>query len=206
MSYIVQSRQPHEPKHLVNGEPQIIFEARIGAIVNVPMLEDQGEGYVEKTFEKYVRPPGCRIIAVQDSKVYMQKEFRWEGEGFEWRLPGGKVVDSFAEFKKYVGKVVPDEVVITAAQKELHEEAHIGAKHWSVFKKMICGTTVEWDLYYVVAEDCEMVEEVEGHKEGEDIRNTGWFSFKEVLKMCETGEIDEGRTVAALLQYISKQA
>lgn len=204
MTNIVRPRNPEEAKHLVNGEPQIIFEARIGAIVNFPMLEDQGEGYVEKTFEKYVRPPGCRIIAVKDGKVYMQKEFRWEGEGFEWRLPGGKVVDSFAEFKKYLGKEVPNEIVIAAAQKELHEEAHLGAKNWSVFKKMICGTTVEWDLYYVLAEDCETLEEVEGHKEGEDIRNTAWLSFEEIRKMCETGEIDEGRSVAVLLQFISK--
>src|SRR3989338_2160030 len=158
MSDIVRPRGPEEPVHLVNGEPVIIAEARIGAIVNFPVLEDQGQGYVQKMFEKYVRSPGSRIIAVKDKKIYLQKEFRWEGEGYEWRLPGGKVVDSFTEFKQYVGKTIPEVIVIEAARKELREEAHLEAKRVRLFKKMICGTTVDWDLYYVIAEDVEKKE------------------------------------------------
>ncbi len=202
---IIRQRQPGEPVHLVNGDPIIIAEARIGAIVNFPVLEDQGLGYVQKMFEKYVRAPGSRIIAVKDQKIYLQKEFRWEGEGYEWRLPGGKVVDSFADFKQYLGKTVPESVIIEAARKELQEEAHLDAKKFRLFKKMICGTTVDWDLYYIIAEEVESRELDYVHLEGEDMQHTGWFTFSEVKKMCETGDIDEGRTVAALLQFIHLQ-
>ena len=209
MSNIVRARNPGEPKHLVNGDPKIIFEARIGAIVNYPMLEDRGEGYVEKSFEKYSRPPGLRIIALQDEKIYLQKEFRWEGEGFEWRLPGGKVLNSFEEFKPYLGKVLPEDIILAAAKKELSEEAKLSAQSWKIFKRDICGTTVEWDLHYIIAEQVETngdrtsLEGAQG--EGEHISETQWFTLPEVLDMCKRGDIGEGRTVAALLQFISQK-
>ena len=44
MSTIVRKRQLGERKIIPNGEPEIIFEGRIGAIVRYPVLEDQGQG------------------------------------------------------------------------------------------------------------------------------------------------------------------
>ena len=106
MSQIIRSRNPDEPKIMPNGEPIIFSEGRIGAIVKFPVLVDEGEGYVEKTFEKFVRSPGTRIIAVRDNTIYLQKEARMEQNGaFDWRLPGGKVVDTFEEYKQYFGQI-----------------------------------------------------------------------------------------------------
>ena len=192
------------PKIIPNGEPVIFAEGRIGAIVQFPVLVSDGQISQPKTFEKFVRPPGTRLIAVRDGKIYLQKEMRLERAGVpDWRLPGGKVVDTFEEYKPYLSQPVPETIILAAAAKELREEAGLEAKSLSLFSKQECGATVEWDLYYVLAEDVE--EMASDHLEaGEDIQDHGWFSFNDVLDKCRSGEISEGRTAAALLQFISK--
>ncbi len=206
MNNIVRKREEGEPTMLKNGEPKIVFEARIGAVINFPVLEDAGEGYVQKMYEKYVRSPGTRIIALRDDKIYLQKEDRVESEKkWDWRLPGGKVVDSFVAYKEYLNKPLPEEIVFEAARKELQEEAHLDSENMMIFDKKICGTLVEWDLYYVIAKDVVGFDFEGTHAEGEEIGESGWFEFSKVLEMCQTGEISEGRTVSALLQFIHKQ-
>lgn len=202
MSKVVRQRQSGERKIIPNGEPEIVFEGKIGAIVHYPVLEDQGEGYVEKTFEKFVRSPGTRIIAVQDNKIYLQKEARIEVPGtFDWRLPGGKVVDTFAEYKKYFIKPIPEEIILQAALKELAEEAGLTGDA-KLFTKKVCGATVEWDLYYVVVTNVTEVVIDHVHAEGEQVDDSGWFTFAEIRAMIEKGEIGEGRSVAVLLEYL----
>lgn len=203
MSTVIRQREPHELKIIPNGEPIIFSEGKIGAIVHYPVLVDEGKGYIEKTFEKFVRSPGTRIIAIRDNKIYLQKEARVETGGFDWRLPGGKVVDSFAEYKNYMGKTIPDEIILAAALKELHEEAKLTSTSLSLFSKKVCGATVEWDLYYIVARDTSDFAPEHEHNEGEQVDDSAWFTFDEVRTKCEGGEIGEGRTAAALIEFIS---
>lgn len=202
---IVRQRNEGERKMIANGEMSIIAEGRLGAIIRFPMLVDMGQGYVAKDFERFVRPPGTRIIALKDRKIYLQKEHRLEtNNAFDWRLPGGKVVDSFAEYKQYIGNPIPNEVIIEAGKKELYEEAKLAAEKLSILKKSPCGASVEWDLYYLLAEN--ISETDHAHDEGEEIIDGKWFSFDEILQMCKNGDIDEDRTVATLYQFISKNS
>jgi 8-oxo-dGTP pyrophosphatase MutT (NUDIX family) len=185
-----------------NGEPKILLEGTLGAMVSFPMLVDMGKGHVEKNFERFVRPPGTRIIALKDNKIYLQKEYRSEINKYDWRLPGGKVVDSFIEYKDYIGKEMPETIIIEAGRRELQEEAKLDAKKLTIFKKSPCGASVEWDLYYIIAED--VLDHHNNHNEGEEIVDGKWFDFEKVLDMCNSGEIDEDRTVATLHKYIRK--
>ncbi len=188
-------------KMIQNGEPHIISEGKLGAIVGFPMLVDSGNGHIEKTFERFVRPPGTRIIAIRDKKIFLQKEHRLETKNeFDWRLPGGKVVDSFIEYKNYLGKEMPESMIIEAGRRELREEAKLDSNSIKVLKKSSCGASVEWDLYYLIAEN--ITEHVNDHNEGEEIIDGKWFSYDKIIKMCLSGEIDEDRTVATLYQYI----
>lgn len=191
-----------ERKIIPNGNPVILSEGRLGAIVGFPVFVNSGNGYEEKVFERFVRPPGTRIIALNENRIFLQKEHRLEAEkGFDWRLPGGKVMDSFSEYKKFIGKDVPENIILEAGRKELREEAKLDTSNLKILKKSICGASVEWDLYYIIAENT--VDFDHNHNEGEEIVDGGWFSFDEVLNMCKNGEINEDRTVSALYQYIS---
>ena len=206
MSTIIRPRASHEPLIIPNGDPVIVFESRIGAIVHFPVLEDQGQGYVARTFEKYARSPGTRLIAVKDNKIYLQKEARLESlEQFDWRLPGGKVIDTFTEYKQYLGKSVPTGIILKAAIKELQEEAHLTGDP-ELFSRKVCGTTVEWDLYYVVVKNVVLFQLDHAHAEGEEVAESGWFTFDEVRKMCEQGTIGEARSAAVLIEFIAGQS
>ncbi len=200
---IIRTRLPTERKIIPDGEPRIITEARIGAIVRYPVLVDEGHGYVKKEFEKFSRPPGTRIIAVRDNKIFLQQEARLEVDGFDWRLPGGKVFDTFADFKPYLAKPIPENIIIAAGQKELGEEAGLVAAKVRVVSKKVCGATVDWDLYYLEAATISEAAASRTHHEGEQIDKSGWFTFDQVKKMCEKGEIGEGRTAAALIEYMA---
>lgn len=202
---IIRQRGENERKMIPNGEPKILTEGKLGAIVQFPMLVDSGKGYEAKMFERFVRPPGTRIIAIKNNSIFLQKEHRLETSNeFDWRLPGGKVIDSFEEYKQYIGKEIPKEVIIEAGKKELREEGKLEAETLTLLKKSSCGASVEWDLYYLLAENTKSVEH--NHDEGEEIVDGKWFAFDEIEKMCETGEIGEDRTVAALYQYIKKNS
>ena len=202
MTKIVRQRKSDEPKIKQNGKPFIHSEGRIGAIVKYPMLVDNSDGYGEMNFEKFSRPPGTRTIAIKDNKIFLQKERRFELGGFDWRLPGGKVFDNFEEYKPYIDDEVPQEKIVTGAKSELKEEAEIEAENWEVIDKKACGSTVDWDLYYLVARDITEGVEID-HHEAEEIEERGWFSFGEVEEMCKKGKIQEGRTVAVLLKFLS---
>lgn len=62
---------------------------------------------------------------------------------------------------------------------------------------------MEWDLYYVVAEEVTDHTLDHQHTEGEEMSSAGWFTFSEIRRLCETGQIGEGRTAAALIEFIS---
>lgn len=200
---VIRQRSEGERKMLPNGEPRILSEGKLGAIIQFPMLVDTGNGYVEKMFEKFVRPPGTRIIATDNGKIYLQQEHRLETTNtFDWRLPGGKVVDSFAEYKTWLGKDLPEEMILAAGRKELQEEAHLDTTSLVLYKKSSCGASEEWDLYYLVANNC--TPHTSDHNEGEEIIDGAWFTYDEILAMCQSGEIDEDRTVSALYQFTNK--
>ncbi|MFB6182043.1 MAG: NUDIX domain-containing protein [Candidatus Magasanikbacteria bacterium] len=203
MSQIIRKRKPGEPKIKHNGEPKIHSKGKIGAIVKYPMLVDKGEGYGEMTFEKFSRPPGTRTIAIKDEKIFLQKERRFELDSFDWRLPGGKVFDSFEEYEPYINKSVPEKDIIAGAKSELKEESEMEAEEWQVIEKKVCGSTVDWDLYYLTAENITENIDIE-HTEAEEITERKWFSFEQVEEMCREGEIQEGRSVAVLLNFFRK--
>ncbi len=203
MKKIVRQRQPDELLTIPNGKPQIVHRGRLGAMVAFPVLQDRGEGYIDLVFEKFSRPPGTRLIAVRDNKILLNKEHRLETDGFDWRLPGGKVFDSFEEYETYLGTEVPSEKIIGGARKELQEEAHLDTDNLTIFDKSICGSSVEWDLYYVIARDV-IDFHLENHNEGEEIEEHRWCTFDEIESMCRSGEINEGRSVAVLLKFISQ--
>jgi ADP-ribose pyrophosphatase len=201
---IIRKRNESERMIIPNGKPEIIARGKLGAIVGFPMLVEQGEGYVEKVFERFVRPPGTRIIAIENKKIYLQKEHRLESNNeFDWRLPGGKVFDRFEEYEKYIGEQIPEEIILSAGKKELLEEAKMVTEKISIYKKSTCGASVEWDLYYLFCENTKNVNHT--HHETEEIVDGKYFTFDEVKTMCLFGEIDEDRTVAILLKFINEK-
>jgi 8-oxo-dGTP pyrophosphatase MutT (NUDIX family) len=203
MKEIIRKREINEPLILPNGTPVIVYEAKLGAIVDFPVLVDEGQGYIQKQFQRFVRPPGTRIIAVKDTKIYLQKERRLEtNNDFDWRLPGGKVVDTWNEYKMYLTTDIPEEKIIEAGKRELLEEAGLTADTISLYTKSPCGASVTWDLFYLLAED--ITEQKHIHHETEEITEGKWFTFNEIKNLIREKSIQEDRTIAVLYQFMEK--
>lgn len=137
------------------------------------------------TFELVRRPPGIRAIIVKDGRLLLNKEYRYELEDWDYRLPGGKVFDSIEEFEhaggaceesgsEYAGGVgrkgeneedgeagKADDLIREAAYaklaEEILEEADINVEEFRLFGISRCGLTVEWDLYYFVVDKFEVL-------------------------------------------------
>ncbi len=200
-------RKRNEEERLIvpNGTHTIQARGKLGAIVSFPVLvANNNNMYEEKTFERFVRPPGTRMIVVQKGKILLQKEYRIETGTEDWRLPGGKVFDTFEEYEKYIGKEIPESFILNAGIRELREEAKLDAKEISIISKSICGATIEWDLYYLFVENFLILSEYTNN-ETEEILGHEWKTFEEVLELCKIGSIGEDRTVAFLYRFLNSQ-
>jgi 8-oxo-dGTP pyrophosphatase MutT (NUDIX family) len=137
------------------GQPIVRYQSKLFAIVCTPM-EINGE-ILE--FETAVRPPGVRLIIQSRDKglVYLTREYRSELATWDWRLPGGKVVNSIAEYlphyfrpPKEDGDWLRDKI-LEAAEREALEEVGIEIGNVEILGRSTCGATVNWDLHYVRA-------------------------------------------------------
>lgn len=182
---------------------EIVYQGRIIEVVN-QKVNTQGK---EQTFEFARRSPGTRLIIVSpDNKILLTKEFRMEVDGFDYRLPGGKVFDTLVEYNEFLRSgqdMIPK--AEQAAILEGIEEVGIDVEEINHFGTSKVGSTVVWDLIYFVVSKYshrETGQELDGA--GEDIEVVE-VSFDEAKQICLDGRMQEDRSVAMLLKYIHSQ-
>ncbi len=166
----------------------------------------QPEGRV---FELARRAPGVRVLIADRTakKLLLTREFRQELDGYDYRLPGGKVFDSLAEYEEFRRS---GEDMLAAAQRkaqaEAAEEAGIGVEATQFFKKSTLGATVEWDLYVFEATKWHELADGQSLEPGEQIDEVGWYDFAEVQRMALSGEMQEERIALIVLQWLAQAA
>lgn len=150
------------------------------------------------------RPPGIRALIVNQEKkqILLSKEFRYELNEWDYRLPGGKVFDSLEDYKKSleVGDVL--EHVEATVPKEVLEEVGLVVRNPKLLKVSKDGAGVIWDLYYYEIRDYEVSSDGPQLEENEVVDGFVWKSFEEIIELCIKKEIHEDRTVGMLLSYI----
>ncbi len=160
----------------------------------------------QMVFEKARRSPGVRLIIPHEGKILLSKEERHEVGGYDYRLPGGKVIDKLADYSAALASGADiAEVAKEAAVREAREEMGLSveAKDLAFFHKSVCGTTVEWDLYYFVVTAFGKAEQE--FDEGEDI-TVEEFDEEKVKSMCLDGSINEERSALVLLKYLGSRS
>lgn len=160
---------------------------------------------VEKThdgrvFEIARRSPGVRALIVKDNKMLLSREFRTETNNYDFRLPGGKVFDKLNDYNKFSDKnLLP--FAQDAVIKEVYEEVGLIARSPKLIKVSKAGATIEWDLYYFEINDFKT--DKQHLEDGEDI-TFEWYSFDEVLRLCQENMVQEDRSVGVILNYLIK--
>jgi 8-oxo-dGTP pyrophosphatase MutT (NUDIX family) len=187
------------------GKPEEVFHGKIISVVHQKVLLPNGKNII---FESAERSPGVRILAHIDDNILMTKEWRKEINGWDYRLPGGKVFDTLDEYISF--KNSNDDLISIAriaAQKELHEETGIDLD-MSLFKHVhtsIVGATVSWDLLYFFVDaskiiDISSINRIETH-EGE-VTHPVWLKKSDVFNLCLEGSVQEDRSSAIIFRYI----
>ncbi len=177
-------------------EEAIVYSGRIFEIVQ-QKKRINGRAVI---FETARRSPGVRLLIVKNGRILITREKRSEHNGYDYRLPGGKVFDTL---KEYSEKVHHKENIMDwaaeAAKRECLQETGLLPKSMRHYQTAKAGATVEWDLYYFIITDFE--ERSQQLEEGEDIA-TEWRSFGEAKQLCISGKIGEDRTVGILLRFL----
>lgn len=162
------------------------------------IIEVIEETHGNKIFEKARRSPGVRALIVKDNNILLSREFRYELNDYDYRLPGGKVFDTLTDYSNHLNEDLT-KYADKAVVKECYEEVGLNVKNPKLIKVSKAGATIEWDLYYYLIEDFEY--DVQHLEDGEDI-TFNWYSLSEVEKFCLQDKIKEDRSVAVILRYV----
>jgi 8-oxo-dGTP pyrophosphatase MutT (NUDIX family) len=163
------------------------------------------EKHEKKGFERAVRAPGVRLILKNDKDEFLlTKEFRSEINAHDYRLPGGKVLDSLTEFLAIRDN--PQELeraAERAARLEAKQETGVDEIHnLTLLTKSGAGASVSWDLYYFTGNIGAMSEQELEEDERERGIEVGFYTKENVLEMLKSGEIGEARTIGVLFKYL----
>ena len=181
------------------GPENIVFKGNIFEI-NHQIMKSSTK---EIIFEKARRSPGVRLIIRKDNLFLLSREFRYETNEYEYRLPGGKVFDSLEEYHSVLKKnVTIESSAQKAAIKECLEEVGIEVKSLHLFRVSKAGSTIEWDLFYFIVE--EFKESTQNLEEGEIILPE-WKTIGEIKNLISQNQFKEDRSIGVLIQYLLKE-
>jgi 8-oxo-dGTP pyrophosphatase MutT (NUDIX family) len=184
-----------------NKKEKIVYQGKIIEVVNETILSKNGK---EIVIEKARRSPGVRlIIKTLKGNFILSKEKRHELEKVDFRLPGGKVFDTLEEYNKFLKS--NGNLLIKAgevARLEAIQEVGIRPEKIEYFATSHCGATVDWDLIYFVVKKYKKVEQqLEEHEDIEVVE----VSSGTLKKWALSGKIQEDRSVAVILKYLTKK-
>lgn len=161
----------------------------------------------ELTVELVRRPPGVRAIIRDGQKLLLNREFRYELNDWDYRLPGGKVFDRLEDFEKAIEENTIDENAYRKLAEEVREEADIEAEDYGLFEVSRCGLTVEWNLYYFTVDKFKILPSFyakEKQKSEYEYIEHVWLDFAQIKQLILDGRIREDRSIAILFKYMMK--
>lgn len=172
-------------------------------IVNLKL--NNKEYSVALDYELIKRPPGVRALIVNNGKILLNKEFRYELNNWDFRLPGGKVFDSQEEYELALSQNTIDKHAEKKLHEELMEEAEIIVKKYKFLEISHCGFTVEWDLYYYIVdefEESELFNKNVIQKNQYEFIEHCWIDYSTAFKYCMDKRITEERSSNVLMRYL----
>lgn len=174
----------------------VAYSGKIGEVIHTQLSDG-------RVFERYRRPPGVRVVFVSpENKILITKEYRHENDGYDLRLPGGKVRDTLEEYRSLLSSNVDMiQASIQAAKKEALEETGLVINHIELLTVANAGATVEWDLYYFIVKDYSPDPRGQQLTHGEDIKVT-WLSVNQVREAVRDGNMSEWRSVGVLFGLV----
>lgn len=158
----------------------------------------------QKIFEFARRSPWTRLIIInKNNEILITKEWRFEINDFDYRLPWWKVFDTLQQYNSHIKTNID---MIKAAKKwailEAKEECWIKINTLDLFQISKCWATIQRDLYYFVSNNFKILS-WQNLELWENI-SLNWTPIQEVKKICLSDNFSEERSSMVLLKYLTK--
>ncbi|WP_129776645.1 NUDIX hydrolase [Peristeroidobacter soli] len=139
------------------------------------------------TLEMVYHPGGAAILALDDAnRVCLVRQYRHAAKGFIWELPAGKLDNK--------------EPPLQTAQRELEEEAGRRASEWRSLGDCLSSPGIFTEVIHLFL--ATGLTEVPNQLEAAEVLDAHWVPFDEAVRMAQSGEIRDGKTLAALLRAL----
>ncbi|MBM0107565.1 NUDIX hydrolase [Steroidobacter sp. S1-65] len=137
------------------------------------------------TLEIIHHPGGAAILALDAAnRVCLVRQFRHAAGGYIWELPAGKIDHN--------------EPPLQTAQRELAEEAGRTAREWRSLGEFLPSPGFLTEVVYLFL--ARELSEVASQLEASEVLETHWLPFEQVMQMAQSGELRDGKSLAALLR------
>jgi 8-oxo-dGTP pyrophosphatase MutT (NUDIX family) len=130
-------------------------------------------------------PGGAAAVAIDDARrVCLLRQYRYVADGWLWELPAGKLE--------------PGEPPLATAQRELAEEAGVGARHWRLLGTCLSSPGVFTEVLHLYLATG-IVPAAAAHERAEVIE-IHWVPFGTACEWALGGTITDSKTVIGLLR------
>ena len=162
-------------------DSQLIYDGRV-----VKLYKDKIElSTGSESFREVVKHSGgVVILARKEDKILLVKQFRYPMKKVLFELPAGKLETGEDPFE--------------AAKRELEEETGYCAEKWTKLGYVYTSPGYSDEkLYLFKAEDLKFTH---CHPDEGEIIQAFEYKYDDVLKMIDNGEINDAKTLCALLR------
>lgn len=137
------------------------------------------------TLEMVHHPGGAAVVALDDDhRICLVRQYRHAVRDYIWEIPAGKIDNKDAP--------------LTTAQRELEEEAGRQASEWHSLGEYLSSPgflTEVVHLFFATG-----LKTVQNKLEATEVLEAHWFPFEQALEMAQSGELRDGKSLAALLR------
>lgn len=155
------------------SETLVLSHPRLKAYIDTAELPS---GHIVDDYLRFITPSAASVIAVNNGKILVQKEYSYPPNEWLYQFPGGAVE--------------PNEDPADGARRELNEEAGIIAKYLRPIGSFYQNNRRSNSKFYVyIGTDLENISSEKLPSDTEEVFETYWFTETEIDHMIARGEI-----------------
>lgn len=144
------------------------------------------------TLEMVHHPGGAAVVALDDdNRICLVRQYRHAVGDYIWEIPAGKIDDK--------------DPPLTTAKRELEEEAGRLAGEWHSLGEYLSSPGFLTEVVHLFF--ATQLKTVANNLEASEVLEAHWFPFEQTLEMAQSGELRDGKSLAALLRaqpYVQK--
>ena len=137
------------------------------------------------TLEIVHHPGGAAVVALDEAnRICLVRQYRHAAGGYIWELPAGKIDNN--------------DPPLQTAQRELEEEVGRRAREWRSLGDYLSSPGFLTEVVHLFL--ATGLTEVPSRLEEGELLEAHWLPFEQAMQMAHTGELRDGKSLAALLR------